>query len=187
MKSQVKAKLENKLKSIKGKIGILGGTFDPPHKGHLHISKVALKKLKLNKIIWVVTKKNPLKNKPFFDINIRIKLSKKILKNHKKIVVKYFDNKIESKNTYDLLNLLKKNNKKANFFFLMGADNLINFHKWYKWKKIPEIAKIAVFSRANYSKKALNSVASKKLKKQKWIYIKSKKVNISSSLIRKFW
>ena len=114
-------------------------------------------------------------------------MSKKILKNHKKIVVKYFDNKIESKNTYDLLNLLKKNNKKANFFFLMGADNLINFHKWYKWKKIPEIAKIAVFSRANYSKKALNSVASKKLKKQKWIYIKSKKVNISSSLIRKFW
>ena len=59
------------------KIGILGGTFDPPHKGHLHISKIALKKLKLNKLIWVVTKKNPLKQKPYLDAKIRIGLSKK--------------------------------------------------------------------------------------------------------------
>ena len=60
------------------KIGIFGGTFDPPHKGHLYISKIALKKLKLNKLIWVVTKKNPLKQKPYLDIKTRINLSKKI-------------------------------------------------------------------------------------------------------------
>ena len=46
------------------KIGILGGTFDPPHRGHFYISKIALKKLRLNKILWIVAKKNPLKNKP---------------------------------------------------------------------------------------------------------------------------
>jgi len=56
------------------KIGILGGTFDPPHKGHLHISLIALRKLKLNKIIWVVTKKNPLKKKPLLSIKKRILL-----------------------------------------------------------------------------------------------------------------
>ena len=50
------------------KIGILGGTFDPPHKGHLHISKIALKKLKLNKILWVVTKKNPLKTNAKYNL-----------------------------------------------------------------------------------------------------------------------
>ena len=59
------------------KIGILGGTFDPPHKGHLYISKIVLKKLKLNKLIWVVTKKNPLKQKPYPKHKNKNKLVKK--------------------------------------------------------------------------------------------------------------
>ena len=115
-----------------------------------------------------------------------MKLSKDMLKSQKRIFVKYLDDKIKSKNTFDLLNYLKKNNKKIKLFFLIGADNLINLHKWNKWKKIPELAKIVVFARPNYSTKALNSVASKKLKKKDWLYINSKKMNISSSLIRKF-
>ena len=168
------------------KIGILGGTFDPPHIGHLHISKIALKKLKLDSLIWIITKQNPLKKKPYLSIKTRIKLSKDITKNQKKIFVKCLHDKIKSKNTFDLLNYLKKKNKKKKLFFLIGADNLINFHKWNKWKKIPELAKIVVFARSNCSIKALNSIASKKLKKKDWIYINSKKVNISSSLIRKF-
>ena len=68
----------------------------------------------------------------------------------------------------------------------MGADNLINFHKWKNWKKIPTLAKIVVFARPNFSVKALNSVAAKKLGKEDWIYLNDKKINISSSLIRKF-
>ena len=166
------------------KIGILGGTFDPPHKGHLHISKIALKKLKLNKILWIVTKKNPLKKKPYLSAQVRIKLSKKITKNNKGIFVKYFDKKIKSTNTFSLLRYIKTKNKKAELFFLMGADNLKKFHKWKNWSKIPELAKIVVFPRKNYS---MSSIASKKLRKKDLIYIKSKKINISSSLIRKFW
>ena len=69
----------------------------------------------------------------------------------------------------------------------MGADNLINFHKWRKWKKIPDLAKIVVFARTKYSTRAFKSIAAKKLRKKDWIYIKDKKINISSSLIRKFW
>ena len=168
------------------KIGILGGTFDPPHKGHLYISKIALKKLKLNKLTWAVTKKNPLKQKPHLSTEARVNLSKEITKKEKKIFVKYFDDKIKSINTFDLLNFIKKKNKKAKLFFLIGADNLIKFHKWNKWEKIPELAKIIVFARPNYSIRALNSIASKKLKKRDWMYINSKKMNISSSLIRKF-
>ena len=168
------------------KFGILGGTFDPPHIGHLHISKIGIKKLKLTKLIWLITKKNPLKQKPYLSVKTRISLSKGITKYQKKIFVEYLDDKIKSRNTFDLLNFLKKKNKKIKLFFLIGADNLIKFHKWNKWKKIPELAKIIVFARPNYSIKALNSIASKKLKKKDWMYINSKKMNISSSLIRKF-
>ena len=165
------------------KIGILGGTFDPPHKGHLYISKIALKKLSLKKILWIVTKKNPLKNKPYLKLKERIKLSKEMTKKNKKISIKYFDKIIGSANTFNLLNYIK-NKTKADLFFLMGSDNLIKFHKWKNWKKIPKLAKIVVFPRTNYS---LVSIASKKLHKSDFIYIKSKKINISSSIIRKFW
>ena len=168
-------------------VGILGGTFDPPHLGHLHISKIALKKLHLKYLFWIVTKQNPLKSKPILETNIRIKLSKNITQNQKKISVHYLDKKVKSKNTLDLLIYLKKKNKKTKFFFIMGADNFYKLHSWKNWKKIPKYAKIIVFPRQNYSDKALNSVASKKLNKKDWMYINSKKVNISSSLIRKFW
>ena len=89
------------------KIGILGGTFDPPHKGHLYISKIALKKLRLKKILWIITKKNPLKNKPYLKLKERMKLSKEITRKNKKISIKYFDEKIRSTSTFNLLNYIK--------------------------------------------------------------------------------
>jgi len=165
------------------KIGILGGTFDPPHRGHFYISKIALRKLKLNKILWVITKKNPLKNKPYLKIKERIKLSKKLTKKDKKITVKYLDSKIGSSNTFNLLNYLKKKTK-VDLFFLIGADNLKKFHRWKNWRQIPKLAKIVVFPRKNYS---FSSIATKRLNKNDFIYIKSKKINISSSIIRKYW
>jgi len=178
--------LQKLFKKNYNKIGILGGTFDPPHIGHLHISKIALKKLKLDAVIWIITKQNPLKQKPYLSKKIRLSLSKDMTKSQKRIFVEYLDDKIKSGNTFDLLNFLKKKNKKIKLFFLIGADNLIKFHKWNRWKKIAELAKIIVFARPNYSIKAINSIASKKLKKKDWMYINSKKMNISSSLIRKF-
>ena len=174
-------------KKKNSKIGILGGTFDPPHKGHLYISKIALKKLKLNKLIWIVTKKNPLKKKPYLSTKMRMNLSKKMTKKEKKIFVKYYDDKVKSINTFNLLNYIKKKNQKTKLFFLIGADNLAKFHKWNNWKKIPKLAKIVIFPRQNYSIKSLKPVISKKLNKKDLIYIDSRKVNISSSLIRKFW
>jgi len=176
--------LKKKLTKNYIKIGILGGTFDPPHKGHVYISKITLKKLKLNKIFWLITKKNPFKKKPYLSTQSRIKLSKKITKNNKEIFIKYYDEKIKSSNTFNLLKYIKTQNKKSELFFLIGADNLKKFHKWKNWNKIPKLAKIVVFPRKNYS---TNSIASKKLHKKDLIYIKSKKINISSSLIRKFW
>ena len=169
------------------KIGVLGGTFDPPHKGHLYISKIALKKLKLDKIIWVITKRNPLKRRPYLSKKARIQKSKLITKNEKKIIVRYYDDIVKSINTYNLLQYIKKKNKKSKLFFLMGSDNLAKFHKWYNWVKIPKIAKIAVFPRKNYTNKSINQIVSKRLNKRDFIRINSKLINISSSLIRKFW
>tara|TARA_Y100000590_G_scaffold290232_1_gene326673 strand:+ start:3348 stop:3884 length:537 start_codon:yes stop_codon:yes gene_type:complete len=169
------------------KIGILGGTFDPPHKGHLYISKIALKKLKLVKLIWVITKKNPLKRKPHLNLTSRKKLANRITKDEKKIHVRYYDKKIRSSSTFELLNFIKKRNKTAKLFFLIGADNLINLHKWKNWKKIPKLAKIVIFPRQGYSLKFIKPIAAKKLNKKDLIYMNSKLINISSSLIRKFW
>ena len=169
------------------KIGILGGSFDPPHFGHIHISKQSLKKIKLKKVIWIITKQNPFKKKPSLDIYTRIKLSKKLLKNEKKISIKYIDNLAKSKNTFDTLKYLKKKNKKSKLFFIMGADNLISFHKWHKWKIISSKCNILVFDRTNYKSKSLKSTAFKKLNGKGLKFIKYNKVNISSSKLRKIW
>ena len=177
-------KLENKLKIKKIKIGILGGSFDPAHKGHLAISKEALKKFNLRSIIWAVTNQNPFKEKSINDLKKRIVICKKIIGKNKSIKVKYFEDIIYSNKTADLIDYLNKN-KNHEIFFLMGADNLINFHKWYKWKNILKKCKLIVFDRHGYKKKSLNSVTYKSPIEKKIIFVESNKVNISSSQLRK--
>ena len=167
------------------KIGILGGTFDPPHRGHLAISKFSLKKLKLNFIIWAITKKNPFKKKPIMPLKRRILLSKKITKLTKKIKIKSYDNQIQSSETIDLVRYLKKKEKKAEYFFLIGSDNLVNFHRWKSWKKLSKLCQIAVFPRNGYVRKSLNSKAIKTMGNSNFLLLKSKMINISSSKIRK--
>ena len=166
----------------KKKIGILGGTFDPAHKGHLSISKEAKKRFDIDKIIWAVTKKNPFKGKSSLSLNKRINFAKKISKKNLFIKVKYFEDKIKSNRTIDLIKYIKKNNKKTDIYFIMGADSLINFHKWKKSKSILSICKILVFDRDRYRAKSIRSVSFK----QKGIeFVKFNKVNISSSKLRK--
>ena len=169
------------------KIGILGGSFDPAHKGHIKISIEAKKKFKINKIIWAITRKNPFKSKSFFELKKRITFAKKITKKYSFIWVKYYEDKIKSNKTINLINYIKKNNKRSKIFLLMGADNLISFHKWYKWKIISSKCNILVFDRTNYKSKSLKSTAFKKLNGKGLKFIKYKKVNISSSKLRKIW
>ena len=168
----------------KNKIGILGGTFDPPHKGHLSISKEAVKKLDLKKVIWAITKKNPFKKKSISSLKERVDYCKKIIQKINFIEIKFYENKLRSSRTIDLINYVSKN-KKNEIYFLMGADNLINFHKWHQWKNISQKCKIIVFDRHGYKKKSLNSLTFKRLTKKNLEFIKFKKVNISSSQLRK--
>ncbi len=166
------------------KIGVLGGSFDPAHKGHLAISKEALKKFKLKKIIWAITKKNPFKKQSNISILKRIKYCKKIIGKNNFIKVKFYEEVIRSNKTINLINYLNKN-KKNEIYFLMGADNLINFHKWYKWKTISQKCNILVFDRHGYKKKSLDSMTFKRLNNKKLKFIEFNKVNISSSQLRK--
>ncbi len=167
------------------KIGILGGTFDPAHIGHIEISKKAKKKFKLDYVIWAITKKNPFKKQSSLKLKSRINFAKKITKKEKFIKIKFYEKKIKSNKTIDLINYIKRNNKKLDIHFIMGADNLINFHKWHKWKSISKKCDILVFDRQGYKAKSLKSITYKQLNKRSLSFIKFKKVNISSSQLRK--
>ena len=184
MKLQAKVKLGNKLKSIKIKIGILGGTFDPAHKGHLQISKQAKKRFDLKNVIWAITKKNPFKNESKLNLKQRIHFAKKIIDNNHFIKVRFYEDKIGSNRTIDLINYLKRN-KKIEIHFIMGADNLINFHKWHKWRSISQKCNILVFDRQGFKSKSLKSTTFKQINKKKLTFVKFKKVYISSSQLRK--
>ena len=182
------------------KIGLLGGSFDPPHKGHIFLSLEAKKLLQLDEIWWLVTPQNPLKiNKPA-TYNERLKNCKKITKNSP-IIIKEIEKKINSKYTYQTLNYILKHYSNIKFFWIMGADNLINFHKWQKWKDIFNDIAIVVFRRHGYNTKALKSHTSHIYKNYKivkknlsvddfiklpaWTLIQNKEIKVSSTEIRK--
>ena len=130
-------------------VGILGGTFDPPHEGHLFISKFAKIKLDVGEVWWIVTTNNPLK-KNKVDYKKRLKKVKRFLMNHH---IKVLEIQDLSKNTYtiDLLEYLFKKFPHKKFIWLMGADNLFSFHLWRDWKKIFYNIPIAIFDRPPYS------------------------------------
>ena len=164
-------------------VGILGGSFDPPHKGHLAISKIAIKKVKLDRVLWTVTKKNPFKENPFYSLSQRIKLTKKITRNVRKIQIVHLDKIIKSSRTINIINYLIKKKKQKNIFFIIGSDNLITLHKWKSWKKIVKLSKLIVFSRKGYDRKSRKSIVARYLK-NKIIFIDNKPIIISSTNLR---
>ena len=169
---------------IKKTIGFLGGSFDPAHKGHLKISKIAIKKLKLNKVLWIVTNKNPFKKKPFYSLSERILIAKKITKNTKKIQVTYLDKIVGSSRSIKIIEHLLIKKKLKNIYFMIGSDNLVTFHKWKSWKKLVKLTKLTVFSRSGYDKKGKKSIVAKYLK-NKILFINNKPILVSSTKLRK--
>ena len=181
------------------KIGLLGGSFDPPHKGHLFISIEAKKALMLDEVWWLVTPQNPLKISQPATYKERVINCKKITTNYP-FKIKEIEKKIQSKFSYETINFLQNHYTNINFFWLMGADNLINFHKWQKWRDIFKDIPIVIFKRHGYNTKALNSIAAKTFSNYKvsklvlntkiiksipsWTWINNKEVKISSTEIR---
>ena len=186
---------------IQNNLGILGGTFDPPHKGHLHISKLVIKKLYLTTLYWAITKQNPLKKTtPHNNENKRKTLCRQLTKSEKKIKLLNTSDIKNSNLTINILQKIKeKINKKTNLFFIIGADNLVQLHQWKNYKKIFSLCTVVVMNRIGYKKPALTSPAAKKFRKTKislhtllkigpkqkeWVYINNKGINVSSSRLR---
>ena len=134
-------------------IGLLGGSFDPPHEGHVHITKLALKFFNLSKIWWLVCPENPIKSVTPSDVNSRFLASKKIMK-HPSVVITDLERKFKTKYTFQTLIKLKKLYPSTKFVWLMGADNLINFHHWKNCDWIMKNIPIGVLARPEEQIKA---------------------------------
>ena len=165
----------------------------------MYISMEAKKILKLDEIWWIVTPKNPLKIINPAIYKERINNCKNITKN-KPIKIVEIEKKINSKFSYQTINYINNHYKHIKFFWLMGADNLINFHKWQKWKRIFDEISIVVFKRHGYNIKALKSITNKTFnnklvssekinaaqfnKLPSWIWVNNREIKISSTEIR---
>ena len=171
------------VKVLNKPIGLLGGSFDPAHKGHLAISKIAIKKIKLEKVYWIVSRKNPFKKKPHFSLSERMTRAKILTSKINKIKVIYLDKTLKSSRIIQVINYFINKKKLKNIYFIIGSDNLIKFHKWKSWKKIVKLTKLVVFSRKGYDKKSKKSVVAKYLK-NKIIFINNKPIIISSTKLR---
>lgn len=129
------------------RIGLFGGTFDPPHQAHLGASLLALKRLKLDRIWWLVTPGNPLKNtKGLAPLAERIAAAR-ALTHHPRIDVTGLEAVIKTRYTYDTISWLLARCPGVRFVWIMGADNLRHFHRWQNWRGIAGLVPIAVVDR----------------------------------------
>lgn len=119
------------------RVGILGGSFNPPHEGHVHISEIALEALKLDAVWWLVTPQNPLKPEHnLLPMAQRVDLSKQITANHPNILITDIEDKLNGKYSYESIIELKKLFPETKFAWIAGMDCAQNFHLWHKWQQI---------------------------------------------------
>ena len=130
------------------RIGLLGGSFDPPHSGHMHISKWAIKEFNLDRIWWLVSPGNPLKQDAPADLDRRLSACNKLV-NHPKIIVTDLERVFNTRYTAQTLISLKSQYRGVRFVWLMGADNLAEFHKWDRWQDIMHMLPVGVMARPN--------------------------------------
>ena len=145
------------------RIGLFGGTFDPPHLAHLGATLLAMKRLKLDRVWWLVTPGNPLKNtKNLAPLSQRIAASRAIT-HHPRIDITGIEAVIKTKFTYDTISWLIARFPRVRFVWIMGADNLRHFHRWQKWREIAKLVPIVVVDRLGPSLYASASPAGQAL------------------------
>ncbi len=141
------------------RIGVMGGTFNPPHDGHALISHTALRRLQLDQLWWLVTPGNPLKhNNGLPPSSDRIALCR-ALADDKRMRITAFEEDLHTPYTAATLAFLTRRHPEVQFFWIMGADNLASFHRWQQWRDIASRVPIAVVDRPGWHLKALASPA----------------------------
>lgn len=143
------------------RVGLFGGSFNPPHAGHILVTEIALRRLELDQLWWIVTPGNPLKNNGNLpSLKDRIALSEKIIEDPR-VKVTGFEANYNVRFTADTLQKVKGRNPGVHFAWVMGADNLKNFHHWQNWQEIAETFPIAVIDRPDSTLSYLSSVMAK--------------------------
>lgn len=163
------------------KIGLLGGSFNPPHQGHLHISNLAIKKLGLDQIWWITTKQNPFKDPNLYEsYSARIAQSLDLTKSNHRIYIKKFDDIY----TDELLTKLNAKYPNVQFFWIMGSDNLANFHQWKNFKKLLKRVSLAIFSRETSLRNIKRTKSWRFIMHSNYNVFFTKNLDISSTEIR---
>ena len=182
-------------------IGLFGGSFNPPHGGHLLASHLALTRLGLDRVWWLATPGNPLKS-PADLVALRGRLeAARALVHDPRIAVTGFESEIGSRYTADTLRYLKRRASGARFVWIMGADNLAEFHRWRDWREIADSAPLLIVDRPGASFAALSSRAAQALapwrrperdaarlafiKPPAWIFLHGPRSSASSTALRR--
>jgi nicotinate-nucleotide adenylyltransferase len=182
------------------RIGIMGGSFNPPHAGHLSVSETALRRLRLDRLWWVVTPGNPLKSKHGLpSLGERIAACR-ALATDPRIEVTGFEEALGNPYTFATLGFLKARFPRTRLVWIMGADNLASFHRWQNWRRIAALMPFAVVDRPGWRLAALASPAAHALARFRvpessaarifqprppaWTYLGTRLSDLSSSQIR---
>ena len=182
------------------RIGLLGGSFNPPHVAHRAISLFAIKRLKLDRVWWLVTPGNPLKDQDGLrDLNERTAAARNMA-NDPRIDVSCLESVIGTRYTIDTISYLRRRASGLRFVWIMGADNLAQFHRWQNWRRIASAVPIAVIDRPPQSFRALAAPAAQALARYRlpenqagrladqrapaWIFLTGMKLNLSSTGLR---
>ncbi len=182
------------------RIGLFGGSFDPPHDGHREVSLVALKRLGLDQVWWLVSPRNPLKPKaPSEDLARRIAAAKRLAR-HPRIKVTGVEAALGTTYTAESLRRLAPRLRGIDAVWMMGADNLASFHRWRDWPAIAATMPIAVFNRPGQALRALSSPGAQALAGHRipesaaadlagmrppaWVFLSSPHIRLSSTDLR---
>jgi nicotinate-nucleotide adenylyltransferase len=182
------------------RIGIMGGSFNPPHEGHLAISETALRRLGLDRLWWVVTPGNPLKSKDGLPPLAERIAACRALITDPRIEVTGFEADLANPYTAATLGFLKVRFPRTHLVWIMGADNLASFHRWQNWRRIAALMPIAIIDRPGWRLPALASPAAHALERYRvpesaaarlfrrpapaWTYLGTRLSDLSSSQIR---
>jgi nicotinate-nucleotide adenylyltransferase len=182
------------------RVGILGGSFDPAHSGHVYISLQAIELLNLDFVVWLISPQNPLKSALSSSIEDRIIYCKVLINEIDKIIISDIERYLPTNYTSDTIGVIKTLYPEVNFVWLMGADNMIQIHKWHHWHDIFNQVFVAVFDRDQFADRVLESEAAKCYKlvderlisnysdfpKGSWCFFRIPKSKMSSTLLRTF-
>lgn len=182
------------------RIGLLGGSFNPPHAAHRLISLIAMRRLDLDAVWWLVTPGNPLKeHKALPEIATRMAWARAV-KQHPRIRITDIEGRIGTRYSIDTLGWLRQHAPRTRFVWLMGSDNLASFHRWKDWKALARLMPIAVIDRPGSTLPATSSRAAQALKMVRqpeilqqalpgraapaWIFLHDRRSALSSTAIR---